>query len=79
MRLIAHSGNWTLEAQVRAYDLLELLCDYAIEGEVAAHFCKEYDALAPALGGTYHVPQGHLHAVLLPSIVATNAHVASAH
>jgi DNA-binding XRE family transcriptional regulator len=47
MRTIARSGSWTLEAQVRAYDLLELLCDHAIEGEAASHFCKEYDALAP--------------------------------
>lgn len=54
MRLIAQSGNWTLEAQVRAYDLLELLCDHAIEGEAASHFCKEYDALAPALGKAYN-------------------------
>ncbi len=54
MRLIAHSGNWTLEAQVRAYDLLELLCDHAIEGEAASHFCKEYDALAPALDKAYN-------------------------
>ena len=54
MRLIAHSGNWTLEAQVRAYDLLELLCDYAIEGEVAAHFCKEFDLMAPSLDKAYN-------------------------
>lgn len=54
MRLIAQSGNWTLEAQVRAYDLLELLCDHAIEGEAASHFCKEYDALAPALDKAYN-------------------------
>lgn len=54
MRLIAQSGNWTLEAQVRAYDLLELLCDHAIEGEAASHFCKEYDALAPSLDKAYN-------------------------
>lgn len=54
MRLIAQSGNWTLEAQVRAYDLLEFLCDHAIEGEAASHFCKEYDALAPALDKAYN-------------------------
>lgn len=54
MRLIAQNGNWTLEAQVRAYDLLELLCDHDIEGEAASHFCKEYDALAPALDKAYN-------------------------
>ena len=54
MRLIAQSGNWTLEAQVRAYDLLELLCDHSIEGEAVSHFCKEYDALAPALDKAYN-------------------------
>ena len=61
MRLIAHSGSWTLEAQVRAYDLLELLCDYAIEGEVAAHFCKEFDLLALALDKAYN--EAALHAL----------------
>mgnify|MGYP006923287803 CR=1 FL=1 len=54
MRTIAQSGSWTLEAQVRAYDLLELLCDHAIEGEAASHFCKEYDALAPSLDKAYN-------------------------
>lgn len=54
MRTIARSGSWTLEAQVRAYDLLELLCDHAIEGEAASHFCKEYDALAPSLDKAYN-------------------------
>jgi hypothetical protein len=54
MRLIAQSGNWTLEAQVRANDLLDLLCALAIEGEAASHFCKEYDALAPALDKAYN-------------------------
>ena len=35
-------------------------------------------AMAHALGGMFHVPHGQLNAVLLPSIVATNAHVAGA-
>ena len=34
-------------------------------------------AMAHALGGMFHVPHGQLNAVLLPSIVATNAHVAT--
>ena len=33
-------------------------------------------AMAHSLGGMFHVPHGQLNAVLLPSIVATNAHVA---
>ena len=33
-------------------------------------------AMAHALGGMFHVPHGQLNAVLLPSVVATNAHVA---
>ena len=34
-------------------------------------------AMAHSLGGMFHVPHGQLNAVLLPSIVATNAHVAA--
>ena len=34
-------------------------------------------AMAHALGGMFHVPHGQLNAVLLPSVVATNAHVAA--
>ena len=33
-------------------------------------------AMAHSLGGMFHVPHGQLNAVLLPSVVATNAHVA---
>ena len=33
-------------------------------------------AMAHSLGGLFHVPHGRLNAILLPSIVATNAHVA---
>ena len=33
-------------------------------------------AMAHSLGGMFHVPHGRLNAVLLPSVVATNAHVA---
>ena len=33
-------------------------------------------AMAHALGGMFHVPHGQLNAVLLPSVIATNAHVA---
>ena len=35
-------------------------------------------AMAHSLGGHFHVPHGRLNAILLPSIVATNAHVAGA-
>ena len=35
-------------------------------------------AMAHSLGGLFHVPHGRLNAILLPSIVATNAHVAGA-
>ena len=33
-------------------------------------------AMAHSLGGFFHVPHGRLNAILLPSVVATNAHVA---
>ena len=35
-------------------------------------------AMAHSLGGMFHVPHGRLNAILLPSIVATNAHGAGA-
>ena len=50
MRSIAQSGSWALDAQVRAYDLLEALCDHAFASEA---FCKEYDTLASALEKAY--------------------------
>ena len=34
-------------------------------------------AMAHSLGGMFHVPHGQLNAVLLPSVIATNAHVAA--
>lgn len=65
MRTIARSGSWTLEAQVRAYDLLGLLCDAGVEdrdgsstvdtddARARQQFCEEYDSLAPAFEKTY--------------------------
>ena len=35
-------------------------------------------AMSHALGGVFHVPHGRLNAILLPSVVACNAHVAGA-
>ena len=35
-------------------------------------------AMAHALGGVFHVPHGRLNAILLPSVVGCNAHVAGA-
>ena len=35
-------------------------------------------AMAHALGGIFHVPHGRLNAILLPSVVSCNAHVAGA-
>ena len=61
MRLIAQSGNWTLEAQVRAYDFLEIICDRTVESDAASHFCKEYDSLASALDKAYN--EAVLHAL----------------
>lgn len=34
-------------------------------------------AMAHALGGMFHVPHGQLNAVLLPAVIASNAHVAA--
>lgn len=35
-------------------------------------------ALSHSLGGVFHVPHGRLNAILLPAVISTNAHVASA-
>ena len=34
-------------------------------------------AMSHSLGGVFHVPHGRLNAILLPAVIATNAHVAS--
>jgi hypothetical protein len=55
MRTIAMSGIWTLDAQVRAYDLLDALCDWpgSVPAEAAESFCKEHDALVFSLVPAY--------------------------
>ena len=60
MRTIAMSGIWTLDAQVRAYDLLELLCDWPGPlPQAASDFCAAYDSVVFSLVPAYD------HAVLL--------------
>ena len=54
------SGIWTLDAQVRAYDLLELLCDWPGPlPQAASDFCAAYDSVVFSLVPAYD------HAVLL--------------
>ena len=68
MRTIAQTGRWTLEAQVHAYDLLDIIagggalsviakneatCQSSFALATVYSFCKEYDALAPALDAAY--------------------------
>jgi hypothetical protein len=59
MREAAESGKWTLDAQVRVYDLLETLMDldnvkeYTQGSEVAAEFCSEYEVLADRVRSSY--------------------------
>ena len=68
MRTIAQTGRWTLEAQVHAYDLLDVISGSEAYSAIARSeatwqspfaretvysFCKEYDALAPALDDAY--------------------------
>ena len=57
MRTIAETGNWTLDAQVRAYDFLDTVAGVdaggLLQNSVAENFCKEYDALAPTLVSAY--------------------------
>lgn len=68
MRTIAQTGRWTLEAQVHAYDLLDVIsgseacsaiarseatCQSSFDPETVYSFCKEYDALASSLDAAY--------------------------
>lgn len=52
MRQVAQCGKMSLDAQIRAYDLLEKIMDFPIEGPVD-DFCSEYARLADFLSGTY--------------------------
>lgn len=59
MQATAESGLWTLDAQVRLYDLFETLSDMdnvkeLTEGSgAAAKFCSEYELLAGQLNSIY--------------------------
>ena len=54
MRTIAMTGIWTLDAQVRAYDLLELLCDWTGPlPQAASDFCAAYDSVVFSLVPAY--------------------------
>lgn len=55
MRTIAQSGIWTLDVQVRAYDLLEALYDWPgpLPIDAATSFCDEYDAVVFSLVPAY--------------------------
>ena len=62
MRSIAELGNWTLDVQVRAYDVLESVCDAledvrareAVEfSKAAEQFCAAYDELSSAIESSY--------------------------
>lgn len=56
MKMIASSGKYPLDAQVRAYDLLQQLMDYPVEDglkEAAAEFCAVFQANASVLESAY--------------------------
>ena len=54
MRTIAMTGIWTLDAQVRAYDLLEQLCGwYGAVPSAADDFCSAYDSVVFSLVPAY--------------------------
>lgn len=56
MKMIASSGKYPLDAQVRAYDLLQQLMDYPVgDGlkEAAAEFCAVFQANASVLESAY--------------------------
>lgn len=58
MRTIATTGIWTLDAQVRAYDLLENMIENedlhsVLSYDAVAFFCKEFDALSSDLERIY--------------------------
>lgn len=56
MKAAVQAGRMTLEAQVRAYDVLEYLSDMSVrvqESSAAAEFCREYETLAAGLERVY--------------------------
>ena len=56
MKMIASSGKYPLDAQVRAYDLLQQLMDYPVEDglkEAAVEFCAVFQANASVLESAY--------------------------
>ena len=66
MRAIAQTGRWTLEAQVHAYDLLDIIASIEpasheaqfsvaipFTPEAILSFCKEYDSLEQTLSDAY--------------------------
>ena len=56
MQEVAASGKMTLEAQVRAYDLLQYLSGdgVVLQNDAADSFCKAYDACGVALEAAYN-------------------------
>ena len=52
MRQVAQCGKMSLDAQIRAYDLLEKILDFPVEGSVG-EFCSEYMRLSDALAAAY--------------------------
>ena len=59
MRTVAQTGRWTLEAQIYAYDLLDVIAglESASDLEIIRSFCNEYDTLAPALEAAFDEQQ----------------------
>ena len=55
MQEVAASGKMTLEAQVRAYDLLQSLSEYgvSVSAEVAEGFCRAYEECKGGLDAAY--------------------------
>ena len=52
MRQVAQCGKMSLDAQIRAYDLLEKILDFPVEGSVG-EFCSEYMRLSDDLAAAY--------------------------
>lgn len=71
MEAVAASGKYTLDAQTRAYDLLEMLIDVYGDGQSSlpkppssSEFCSAYDRLADALESGFDAEFLRKHAAL---------------
>ena len=76
MQEVAASGKMTLEAQVRAYDLLQSLSEYgvSVSADVAEGFCRAYEECKDGLETAYDADalKSEIESFLAPMKYAAN-------